>query len=417
MPDFLQNLRLQNLFAPQNLVGTGTPYSPPMDFTMGNDLPSQGGIMGNMPPPMGENMFQPTEMTPTELPQPDQGFDPIAVMNELYQPETAASERFQQLMGQYPERERPGFWRTAAAALSAFGPGGHEMGMQVLNQPYQDKLERWKSLIDPAEAAANLERYENVNRRQLATQGVAERRRDAQLKINEDKQALAELKFKNPNLQFNTTGPTVLTLDPSTGEVKDTEFPTGRLSKIDELMLGQQFALDRIDRNVAGRKEVADVVAGHSMDRAEYIQGEIARRQGANTTQERPLSPSAEEQQWLNNARLLKERNPELGQYINITGNDFTIEEPASYLGGYIKTGPPPEIRQQIIDTIFGSDETDREASELGMTPETPLAPTTPTTRVISREEAIEALRNTSPPIEVNEENIRKAMDPANWIQ
>src|SRR4030095_10901262 len=117
MPDFMQYLRLKNLFGQPDMIG--------------NDLPSQGGITGTMPrglptfmdsqnmDPWGNVRFGPTDPTPmgrTVIPSP-QDYDVGNRMRELYTPEHVATDRFNEMVGQYPQFEEPSGKRKIAAMI------------------------------------------------------------------------------------------------------------------------------------------------------------------------------------------------------------------------------------------------------------------------------------------------------------
>lgn len=250
MPNLMEFLRMANIFAP------GQP--------IGNDLPSQGGITGNMPRvDFGVPDF--AAMGNTQVASPDD-YDAGARMGQLYQPQTQASDRYNELIGMYPDKSeyKPSMLRRIGAALIATGqsfggpagrrfqpnPNALESGFEFLNRPYNEKLGDWKNQIGPAQQAATLERNQNVNDRTLATQTVqqelSQRKIDAANKIAADKNELARIKQMQPNFKFDFTGPTVTITDPKTGQIIQTKVPTGSLSDADKMALQQTQALERI---------------------------------------------------------------------------------------------------------------------------------------------------------------------------
>jgi hypothetical protein len=291
MPSFLEMLRMSNIFNPQNMIG--------------NDLPSQGGISGRMalPEPNFSDMFnrrgpvnpmgdisqgqaptspyilnaaQPTPPTPPMSPSPGapesiSPSDRIAqAMREAYQPRTESTERFDELLKQYPNRDeyKPSLLRRIGAALSAFGPGGQQAGMEFLNRPLTEKMTDWQSQIGPAQSAANLERQENINNRTLAYQTVSAQLRaesdahkaqmdETKAQIAQQRANIYEFKARNPNLKFDFSSPNVMVANPITGEIKDTGIPTGSLSDADKMALGQEQALERIETTGEQARETA----------------------------------------------------------------------------------------------------------------------------------------------------------------
>lgn len=245
MVDFLKLLRMNSIF--------GQP-----DQIMGNDLPSQGGISGNMPPPTPSIMppmaNPPTPDTPDIMP-----FDAIGAMGKLYQPKHEASDAFSRLLTEYPNQAeyKPGFLRSIASAITAFGPGGQDAGMDLLYKPYTNKLQDWTRKSGIAERQANLERQENTNNRTLAYQTVSQQLRaeaDAEKarhnlegeEIAHKKADLMDFKARNPNVKFDFSTPTVKVMDPGTGKLVDTGIPTGRLTDAEKMMLNQAQKLEQI---------------------------------------------------------------------------------------------------------------------------------------------------------------------------
>lgn len=287
MPNFLELLRLQNIF------------NPPVVY--GNDLPSQGGITGNMPLPEPNfgDIFAPKKSPmdvsfgplpnpigggspPTTMPNPigaptnpqpmaGGGADRIKqLMTELYTPEEEASGRFNELLAQYPKREeyKPGALRRIGAMLATLAgsvtkdglllnENAMNMGQDILNRPYNEKLAEWKAQVEPAYQSANLERYSNTNERGYAyqtTMAQLKAEADAARAANDTRKAdIAEarlraydFKMRNPNFKFDFSGPTVIVANPATGELKDSGIPTGALSDADKMSLQQENALERI---------------------------------------------------------------------------------------------------------------------------------------------------------------------------
>lgn len=401
MPSFFDNLRLQNIFAPQQ---QNTP--PPFSFDFSGQ-PKQ--------PTMPDVSFGPqTDFTklPTPAPTPnieqETPFDVSARMRELYQPETMATDRFNQLLSEMPQWEKPGVWRSIAAALSAFGPGGHDIGMKVAQQPYMTKMADWKSKMDPAYQAANLERQSNMNERQLAHQTVSgeltSRRDDARAKsaeeanrIRADRAEVYRLKSLRPNFKFDFSGPTVLVSDPTTGNVTDTGLSTGSLSDSDKLALQQENALERIGATAAEQRTTEGVKQDNRVELAwsdpyevnlpdgtkKYMQtnratgdireakfpGQINKVGTGRTNTETPTQVKVRQ---YNAAREFASKNPQLAKFVKLgKNNDFTITPPGKG-GMFGSVGPTPEEHQKIISSIYGGDVPIQQPTRTGATTETP---------------------------------------------
>ena len=359
----------------------------------------EGYVSGSQAPPQTPlNFGGQTNFSQLPTPQPDQmDFDPTARMRELYTPETMAGDRYNQLMQGRPEYEKPGVWRSIAAGLSAFGPGGHDIGMKVANFHNDRRLQEWTQNLDAAAKAAQLENTSNINARTMAHQTVqnevALRRNEATAEHNRrrdeiaaDRAAVYRLKNSNPNYKFNFDGPTVLVSDPTTGRTWNSGIQTGNLDDRTKIDLGQQNALERIDAQTAGRLEVVGEQGKIQGGRAygqpieirrpdgtvEYYQPTVAEpprkietppgstvsKVGTGDTGGGEL-PTQTTRRHYNNAMKFKAQNPELGRWIVPgRGNTFKIVDPAKpgMFGSWLsRPGPTVEEHRKISDAIYGN--------------------------------------------------------------
>jgi hypothetical protein len=400
MSNFLEYLRQQNIFGSR----------PPM---IGNDLPSQGGITGRMPLPPGPNtqmdinfggadptqympppMFdadtdyltnlnQPT-FGPTDMPDPQsfqaEGYTPRepisstpsemdagARMRELYQPQTESTDRFNQMINQYPQEEKPSWLRRIGAMVVDYSKGSRA-GQEFFNEPYDRKITEWKNKIGPAQQSANLERYENVNQRTLAyNQIAAELREKAQIakekndtrnaEIRQQRADIYEFKATHPNWKIMMPkGGNIVAINPMTGETHDTGIPTGSMTDLDKLTLGQENALERIGATGEQARETEGVrQAGR--ETLVGMRGEEARKTRETVpggVGGRAIQPSQVRVDQANKARQIVNANPELAQWIKLgSGNEFTVVPPGKDFWGKPK-GPTPEQYSQINKFIYG---------------------------------------------------------------
>jgi len=407
MPNWLENLRLQNIFN-QPIIG--------------NDLPSQGGIMGNLPPigigggmPTSrnpfDNIFFGPDATATNTP-PVASSNPVSGpmgnqpgmmdvgqrMSDLYQPANDASDRFDSLMQNYPQYERPGAWRTIAAILTDL-KSGPEAGQRVMDFHNTRRMTDWKNQIGPAQQAANLERQENSNMRMLAYQTVsqelraqadAERAKNNEVNANirQQRADIYDFKSKNPGLKvIATKGGNVMLLNPADGKTTDTGIPSGVLSEADKITLGQENALERIQATgsqqrqtegvrQAGRESIAetrgwqvynvpDGSGGTKAVKINQITGEVrdlatptgaitrpTNGGGRSTTAE---SPAVIRTKQATSARQIVNTNPELGKWVKFNGPyDFTVTPPTTGGGLFAKSGPTQQQYDQIRQLIYG---------------------------------------------------------------
>lgn len=395
MADFLQYLRQQNIF------GSRPPY--------GNDLPSQGGITGRMPLPPGPNTqmdinfggADPTQYMPpprfdantdylTNLNQPSFGptdmpdlqsfqaegytpresisstpseMDAGARMRELYQPQTESTDRFNQMIQQYPQEEKPSWLRRIGAMVVDYTKGS-KRAEDWFHEPYNEKVQEWKDKIGPAQQSANLERYENVNQRTLAYNQIAaelrekalqakERNDDRNATIREHRARIYEFRARNPGWKIvPTKGGNVMVINPITGESRDTGIPTGSMTELDKIELqGEQ----RLDQIAATGDEARTTETTRQEGRMELAgeRGKQARETRATVpggvSGSRPTSPQGIKVDQYNKARQVLNSSPTLGKFVTLgSGNEFKIKKPGE------RGGPTTEQYNAIINAIYG---------------------------------------------------------------
>lgn len=367
---------------------------------MGNDLPQQGGFTGTgltAPPIMPQlqqnpmsNMFTTPQMTP-----PMQQFNPAADdidinarMSQLYTPENTATDKFNQLVSNYPKREdnKPSMLRRIGGALMAVGgslpvgrdmgfyhanPQAIEQGMRFIEKPFEDKQEDWKTQIGPAGQAAQFERYKNVNERTMAYQTVSnqlkqeaenhrQQKNDVDAQIKQHRAQVYEFKALHPGLKFDFRGPSVLAADPISGQVHDTGIPTGSMSELDKLNLSQDFRMEQIGEagNQARRTEEVKQTGRETLENKKQTGREvitdkkISAKTGAGG---KPESPTQTRVRQFNIARELYNTRPDLRPFIklgNPGANDFTVQPPVEGFFGH--RGPSQALYEEAKNKIYG---------------------------------------------------------------
>jgi len=386
MANMMQFLRLKNLF--------GQPDPGMVDPTMmDSGGPDPGGIMANLFQPQSDDAGN-SFVGPTNRPggvnpaiaQDPTSYDAGQRMRDLYKPESMASDKFNAMVGQYPDRAdyKPSMLRKIGGALTAvgssfggpanhrfqFNPEGIQAGMSMVDKPFSDKLTDWKNQIGPAQTAANLERQTNANERSMAYQTVAqELRQHAQeakdkndthkLEISENRAKVYEFKAHHPGAKFDFSGPTVKVMDPINGTVEDTGIDTGHMSKLDQMNLAQDFTRE----NIGSRGAEAVNLEGVKQTGRENLEGikqpnrlAVKGTPSGNMNGGKPESPSQTRVRQFNAARELYNTDPELRQFIKVGSpgsSDFTVTAPSEGFFGH--RGPTKEQYQKIQDSIYGN--------------------------------------------------------------
>lgn len=433
MSNFLEYLRQQNIFGPR----------PPM---MGNDLPQQGGITGRMPyNPMMNDMsggmqnpginatpppqfgmpgiqapdmarkdpwevdFGPTSMSPTGniedtssgMPTPGQGMyvppeqDAGERMRELYQPNTESTDRFNQMINQYPQEENPSWLRRIGAMVMDYTKGS-KAGQDYYREPFNRKRDEWKDKIGPAQQAANLERYENVNQRTLAYNQMStelrekallakEKNDEARTKILQQRADIYAFRANNPNLKIIIPkGGNVQAFNPLTGETHDTGIPSGSMTELDKIQMQGDQRMEQIGETGAQARETEGVrQAGR--ETLVGMRGDEARKTRATPSggvTGRTELPTQYRVGIINAASRLRNSRPDLAKFIKIGSpgvNDIDIAKPGQNMFGK-PTGPSPDQYNEIINTIYGKGATSKPPGPMGS--HGPTSPTTGTIRV-----------------------------------
>lgn len=317
---------------------------------IGNDLPEQGGITGTMNQGFdmpdfrdvinqGMDMNMP-DLTPVSAQDPDGGtlpstnpmtqgmpvqapvLDPKIInprpddprmvgdvpveespedfihrrMAALYTPEHSASDQFNQLLAQYPVRQKPRLLAKIAASMYGMdhGPEGAD---KLMYGDYYRQLADWKNKIGPTEQAANLERYMNSNERQYANQEVQrelqeeenrrKQRKDEEsnkiaqetLKVRQQRAATYDWKTRHPDMKIQEDNEgNLIGVDPQSGKVQYITDDDG-----DPVVGSKLSDKDRINLEIQGRKDVAKIQQSGANYRAGVAKPQIV-IQGGGTS-------------------------------------------------------------------------------------------------------------------------------------
>lgn len=184
------------------------------------------------------------------------------LMQQFYTPETQATDAFNQLVQNAPQRNKPGIARRLAASGAAL-KGGPQAAEQFMYAPYMRDTADWMARMDPNYKAASLENQRNANERQLAgnmaqytmnerKQTEVERKNRVDEEVRRKRAEVYDFKARNPNMRFDFSGPTVKAADPLTGQVYDTGVATGSMTDMDRINLQGQWGVERA--RVAGQE-------------------------------------------------------------------------------------------------------------------------------------------------------------------
>lgn len=385
----------------QQIFGQQQPY--------GSDMPEQGGFLGFGYPEV-DNQIPQQPVLPERLGQsaPLGGLpsviDPSMIgsesipeteesrvarrLQELYSPETTASDRLSQLLGQYPQREKPGVWRKIGASIVGMG-GGIEAADRALNAPHNRAVEDWQRQVRPAEYAANQERYNNSNERMLANQVMTQERNDRKfdhtvekdkksLELRERRTQVYEWKTRNPNMiiKMDNEG-NFVGINPQTGKPTyitdaDGQPINGReMSWQDKQNILQENALERIGETAkAGLNRIG--ASGVVQEGLIQKRASVKAEEDDDPTE---LTPSARRTQQVLNAQEALMEHPEWEGKIEIDGSNVRITE------------TDPALREKIKQAITGvkpsygltkSKINQAKQGEVGRSERTPIIPARP---------------------------------------
>ena len=214
-----------------------------------------------------------------------------------YQPNTQWNDRLLAMLDNMPQRdENMSKWRKFGSFLTGFGLGP-EAQEKATYAPYYRRLADWKLQLDPTMKGADLERQENINLRQLATQAetarIADKRadaymfgqssqaakREADIARDRDKNRITERALEDRNWVFKTDRTTghVVGMHPSqgtwdTGVMANEATPEQRhLWKLDEIKeAGAQRRLTQAAAAKLGRPQDFDTIQVYSPENNAY---------------------------------------------------------------------------------------------------------------------------------------------------
>jgi len=274
---------------------------------------------------------------------------------------------------------------------------GNAAAEDILYGDYNRKINDFETKAKFLEPAMQAERYQNANMQSMANNELQREMQAANLRLGERKQAEVERKnqteeqikqqraniyqFKamNPGMKVITPrGGNVQLYNPATGETQDTGISSGILSDMDKINLQAEQQINAINahgaqtRKTLGMRQSGDNTVmtdqnGNAVivNKPSGVSKPVTTPSGDNTQLTRPVTPSThqnggvgtktetplnQKREWANRARVLKNTNPQLGQYINIMpGDEVSIKPPGRF------SGPDQNTYQAIQDAIYGT--------------------------------------------------------------
>ncbi len=323
--------------------------------------------------PISPFMGLPEEIIePNAQPAPFNEQDFIAQrMRQLYNPETQASDRLNQMMNEFPQRKEPSNLRKIGASMMGLRNVGKKnqsaqdaqfttnLQERFMDKPYAHGVEDWKLKMEPAIKAADIERSGNVNERGFANQILSqelgyrkqeevERKNREQQRLQGERNSLYAMRQNMPDWDWDLRGPTVVMKNRKTGEIKQTQIETGKLSDTDRINLQGEWG---VKREEAATDRALAVEGARQPNRLEVIEagGEEARKTKTtpSSSSNNALEVSREK---LALATKLRDTMPGARNWIRISNNGQVEVLPTTRFTSVANQ----KIRADIIKQLYG---------------------------------------------------------------
>ena len=155
-------------------------------------------------------------------------------LQNIYSPETTSRDRYNELLGQFPERNKPGIGRKLVASGMGLDARNRKQDPiktmeSVMYAPYERSLDEWKEKTEPYYKSAQLENTANINERTLAgnilTADTAAKREALRYKTAEEKNEIALIRAnayraKSEGAEIKIEEGNVVAYWPTTGRVE-----------------------------------------------------------------------------------------------------------------------------------------------------------------------------------------------------
>ena len=351
MPNNFDLFRLRNFFNPQEFDQQDVMWNDPFPNSPTGQSPQQSPIYNPYP--------ESSSPEDEEIKQ---------LMNRMYQPKNEMTDRFNEMISNIPQREKPSKLRRLAAIFTGMTVDDPDIADKVINAPYYRKIQDWKLKLDPTYQAANLERQGNINERQLAYQTAqsetARRRAETGEKAQEERERtnraneatrqkraeIYDFKTRNPNYVFKTRedGQLIGVNPQHPDQIVDTGLKTGDLSDTDKITLGVSGRLKEIEK----RGDVEAGLEGLKQEGRVKLEEKKSTLKGGTKGE----LPSQTRVRQFNKAREAYNLHPEWRKFIKIGSpgtSDFEITPPGKSFFGQWKTGPDDAAYKNMSDFIY----------------------------------------------------------------
>lgn len=268
-----------------------------------------------------------------------------------FQPEHTATDKFNSLIDSYPQENKPGLLRkifgTVAGTLA-----GKQAEEETLHPGRDTEIKDWENKIKPAEQAANLERYSNVNERTMAHQTAETQRRTTADQALETSRQNHETNLLNIATNKNVSKEDLqkvidqhkLDLAELTAKHAKELAELNNKSKGDIADKGDQTKKDVANINAGSREKVADKKNANALTLSTYKGQQI---------QNKPETANNEQQRMLNNVDIFKRDNPNLAQHINVDPNTKEINVRKPGPGGMFSSDGPSQADYDKINKFI----------------------------------------------------------------
>jgi hypothetical protein len=346
MPNFLEQLRMRNIFDPSAMANNdqfGVPQSgidetinvpnAPMNLDQGIGNNDAFGV------PKPQRSFDESINVPNDMSQQDQ-FMQAPTNDTMYSPDRAARGRLDNMLGSYPGEDPPASkWKKFGAVMAGglgdmTGRHGMQFYDEVLHGDRNQKIEDWKNQIGPANTAAGLESRADIagNREARLTDQGNRKLQQTQQKLDH----IASREDLTDSEKLALTQEYKTQLQELSGTQKIEQIDTkGEVDKDVQRLRGSQ-KISEIGATGAEARKTKAVVPG-----------------GAGATSQLPTQQKVAYQLRANKAI---QENPDWKDYISTdpnTGMVDIVPPHETWYGGH--KGPDDETYKKIIAYIQGN--------------------------------------------------------------